>query len=227
MYACDCCVRCTTADMSALVLCLQDIDATVAAIASVNVIALNKTHNVFDSRKKLGSVTVESVQAKFNSAQKLRIGVNHALLLMYMNQTEACKKRLSEISAEFPSSDVPALIHAAMLDRTSGKVPTKEASGGGAQSSRAQKSLVEFLSTRTAAGEDASANRVRLVLAQSWLRGGDARRAVDELTAPTAGTSRYQPAVVSVVVELLLREDRVEDAAKVSLRLAPLWSSSA
>eukprot|EP00041_Stephanoeca_diplocostata_P033523 m.1110166 g.1110166 ORF g.1110166 m.1110166 type:complete len:718 (+) comp24356_c0_seq11:97-2250(+) len=205
----------------------EDVAATVSAIASVNVIALNKTHNVFDSRKKLGSVTADSVQNKFNSAQKLRIGVNHALLLMYMNQTEACKKRLSEITADFPNSDVPALIHAAVLDRTSGKGPAKEASGGsGAQSSRAQKSLVEYLATRDTTG-DGTADRVRLVLAQSWLRSGDARRAVDELTAPAGGDVRHQPAVVGVVVELLLRDDHVEDAAKVLGDAVAFWSAQA
>ena len=60
-------------------------DLSVAAVASNNMISLNKEHNVFDSRKKIKIATGVKIQHKLHSSQRRAIDINQCLLHYYTN----------------------------------------------------------------------------------------------------------------------------------------------
>ncbi|CAG2063352.1 unnamed protein product, partial [Timema podura] len=61
-------------------------DIGLVAIASNNIIAINRDQNVFDSKKKIKSATLEGLEHKLTSRQRKNIAVNHCLLALYTNQ---------------------------------------------------------------------------------------------------------------------------------------------
>jgi signal recognition particle subunit SRP72 len=58
----------------------------VSAVASNNIVAMNKDKDLFDSEKRLKAATNDKVQLKLTSAQKQIIDFNQCLLLLYMNK---------------------------------------------------------------------------------------------------------------------------------------------
>ena len=61
-------------------------DIAVAAVASNNIVTVNKDQNVFDSKKKMKAATIGGLNQKLVSQQKASIAMNQCLLYMYTNQ---------------------------------------------------------------------------------------------------------------------------------------------
>ena len=61
-------------------------DVGLTAVASNNLIAINKDQNIFDSKKRMKAATVEGLDQKLNSAQRSAIARNNALLAMFTAQ---------------------------------------------------------------------------------------------------------------------------------------------
>ena len=66
--------------------CSRPADAGLGAVLSNNIVTINKDQNVFDSKRKMKSATVDSVKAKLTALQKQTIAVNQCLLHLYSNQ---------------------------------------------------------------------------------------------------------------------------------------------
>lgn len=176
-------------------------DITVAALASINIIALNKEHGIFDSRKKLAAVAVEGLDKKLTSAQRRSIGVNHALLLMHMRQNDACRKKVDELKSEFPDSDLPGLIRAYSLR---------------AKPDQALQCLEEY-----AAANPDSSERVRLTMAQMAIGQGDAAKAIGILQG--IPTLQHQPGIVGVLVTMYTDKGEVLEACGVLDTAIAYW----
>lgn len=56
------------------------------AIASNNLVVLNREHNVFDSKKKLKSTLSDELTLKLNTWQLKRITLNHCRFALITNQ---------------------------------------------------------------------------------------------------------------------------------------------
>ena len=75
-------------------------DIGLTAVASNNLIAINKDQNIFDSKKRIKAATVEGLETKLNSAQRAAISRNNALLAMFTAQVDLCKELVSALDTE-------------------------------------------------------------------------------------------------------------------------------
>jgi len=99
-------------------------DIGLVAVASNNLVTLNKDQNIFDSKKRIKAASAEGVEHKLTTSNRATIARNNALLAMYTNQVELCKTLVSEVAKAFPDSyddQDRTLITAGVLAR-SGKV---------------------------------------------------------------------------------------------------------
>ena len=99
-------------------------DIGLVAVASNNMVALNKDQNIFDSKKKMKAATVEGLEHKLTSIHRAAIARNNALLAMYTNQVDLCKNLVNELANNFANhydDNDRELILAGVLSR-SGKV---------------------------------------------------------------------------------------------------------
>uniref|UniRef100_H2ZNQ5 Signal recognition particle subunit SRP72 n=1 Tax=Ciona savignyi TaxID=51511 RepID=H2ZNQ5_CIOSA len=65
---------------------LRPTDIALVAVASNNIISINREQNVFDSRKKMKATIAPGLENKLVPFQKKKIDFNRALLFMYSNQ---------------------------------------------------------------------------------------------------------------------------------------------
>ncbi|KAF7287403.1 hypothetical protein GWI33_001381 [Rhynchophorus ferrugineus] len=81
-------------------------DIALQAVASNNIVCINKDQNLFDSKKKMKVALNESLVYKLPSDQKKHIAVNNAILNYYINQTEQCEKICQSIESMWPDQVV-------------------------------------------------------------------------------------------------------------------------
>ena len=66
-------------------------DIGLVAVASNNLLCLNRDQNIFDSKKRLKAATVEGLELKLTSSQRRQIARNSALLAMFTAQVSLRK----------------------------------------------------------------------------------------------------------------------------------------
>lgn len=76
-------------------------DTTVVAVASNNIVTLNKDQNVFDSKKKIKTASGNELEFKLNSYQKSAICYNDILLGILTNQKDYVLKMLKNFEEKF------------------------------------------------------------------------------------------------------------------------------
>ncbi|ELV11089.1 Signal recognition particle 72 kDa protein, partial [Tupaia chinensis] len=96
---------------------LKPTDVALLAVIANNIITINKDQNVFDSKKKVKLTNAEGVEFKLSKKQLQAIEFNKALLAMYTNQVEQCRKISSGLQSQRPEHLLPVLIQAAQLCR--------------------------------------------------------------------------------------------------------------
>ncbi|XP_067133039.1 signal recognition particle subunit SRP72 [Centruroides vittatus] len=165
-------------------------DIALAAVASNNVVTINKDQNVFDSKKKMKTATLDGLEYKLNSSQCHTIAINHCLLLLHTNQLEQCKRHLQILEKNFKQKSVDAtLIHVALLCREK-------------QVHKAVALLKDFAATNPE-----QSLTISFTLAQLLLTQGHVSQACDILRS--LGEISHKPGVVSALVTLYLSlEDR-------------------
>lgn len=98
-------------------------DIGLVAVASNNLLCLNKDQNIFDSKKRLKAATVEGLETKLTSSQRGAIARNSALLAMFTAQVDLC--RTSEAVAMLLGGGSPpplTLLTAAQVQLSAGLV---------------------------------------------------------------------------------------------------------
>jgi len=99
-------------------------DIGLVAVASNNLVTLNKDQNIFDSKKKIKAATAEGIENKLTKIHRAAIARNNALLAMYTNQVDLCTTLINDLAGSFENhydQDDRDLIVAGVLAR-SGKV---------------------------------------------------------------------------------------------------------
>ncbi|POI28378.1 hypothetical protein CIB84_007873, partial [Bambusicola thoracicus] len=96
---------------------LKPTDVGLLAVIANNIITINKDQNVFDSKKKVKLTNAEGVEHKLSKKQLQAIEFNKALLAMYTNQAEQCRKLSASLQSQSPEHLLPVLIQAAQLCR--------------------------------------------------------------------------------------------------------------
>ncbi|KAL0840689.1 hypothetical protein ABMA28_015882 [Loxostege sticticalis] len=90
-------------------------DQALVAIASNNLVVINRDGNVFDSRKRMKAATADGLEHKLNSRQRAAIAYNQAVLCIYSNQPDFCKQCCVKLAREFNQERKAALVEACSL----------------------------------------------------------------------------------------------------------------
>ncbi|XP_041976354.1 signal recognition particle subunit SRP72 [Aricia agestis] len=160
-------------------------DQALVAIASNNLVVINRDGNVFDSRKRMKAATQDGLEHKLTSRQRASIAYNQAILAIYSNQPDFCKQCCVKLSREFGQERRAALVEASSLVK---------------EGKRAQ--AVALLLKHS--GELALA-AVHVQLAQ-----GDRKAAVKLLEE---SEYKYRPAIVGLLYTLLCADSEYERAS--------------
>eukprot|EP00092_Neocalanus_flemingeri_P002840 GFUD01003038.1.p1 GENE.GFUD01003038.1~~GFUD01003038.1.p1 ORF type:complete len:670 (+),score=255.64 GFUD01003038.1:44-2053(+) len=174
-------------------------DIGLVAVASNNLLTINKDQNIFDSKKRIKSATVEGLELKLTSKQRGAIARNNALLAMFTAQVDLCKELVSSLdSATVPDKD---LIIAGALSKA-GK----------------HSEAVSTLMTRTNPDHPLTL----LTCGQIQLTAGQLAEATDTLSQLTPDW-KYRVGVLSTLVCLHLAMDDRQAAAEL-LKAAVEWN---
>uniref|UniRef100_A0A1A8RS77 Signal recognition particle subunit SRP72 n=1 Tax=Nothobranchius rachovii TaxID=451742 RepID=A0A1A8RS77_9TELE len=174
---------------------LKPSDVGLLAVTANNIITINKDQNVFDSKKKVKLTNAEGVEYKLARKQLQAIEFNKALLAMYTNQADQCRKLSSSLHSQNPSHPRPVLIQAAQLCREK-------------QHSRAIELLQEFSDQNPE-----SASCIKLTMAQLYLVQGHVTKACDVLRS--IEEFRHKAGMVSALVALYSHEEDIDGAIDV------------
>ncbi|CAF4755791.1 unnamed protein product [Pieris macdunnoughi] len=161
-------------------------DQALVAIASNNLVVINRDSNVFDSRKRMKAATQEGLEHKLNSRQRAKIIYNQAILAIYSNQPDFCKQCCVKLTREFNEEKRAILIEASSLVKDG-------------KSQQALNLLLKYGDTLT------------LAAAQVLLAQGDRKAAVKLLEE---SAFKFRPAVIGVLCTLLTADNEYEKASK-------------
>uniref|UniRef100_A0A3P9B373 Signal recognition particle subunit SRP72 n=1 Tax=Maylandia zebra TaxID=106582 RepID=A0A3P9B373_9CICH len=151
--------------------------------------------NVFDSKKKVKLTNAEGVEYKLAKKQLQAIDFNKALLAMYTNQADQCRKLSSSLQAQNPGHPRPVLIQVAQLCREK-------------QHSRAIELLQQFSDQNPE-----SASGIKLTMAQLYLVQGHVTKACDVLRS--IEEFKHKPGMVSALVTMYSHEEDIDSAIDV------------
>lgn len=178
-------------------------DLSIAAVASNNIVTLNKDQNVFDSKKKIKIATSEGLDQKLTSKQRQTIAINNCLLLLHTNQIDQCRRSIQILLKNFPSCTAEAALLSAALHCKEKKVQ------------KAVDVLKEFGDSHPEQSQVLS-----FILAQLLLTQGHISQACD--TLQSMGDVSYTPGIVSALVTLYQSLEN-KDSATAVLQSAITW----
>ncbi|VEN64493.1 unnamed protein product [Callosobruchus maculatus] len=167
------------------------------AVASNNVVCINKDQNLFDSKKKMKAALNEALVYKLPSRQRKYIALNNAILNYYINQTELCEKICKNIEDTYPDLMIQILILRALNLIKADKV----------------KEAIELLKKT-----ERQDNRLylHLCIAQIHLMQGERQEACKVLE--NLGEHSYKPGIVGALTTLYLGLGDEQMALKVFQR---------
>uniref|UniRef100_A0A8C2ZEI8 Signal recognition particle subunit SRP72 n=1 Tax=Cyclopterus lumpus TaxID=8103 RepID=A0A8C2ZEI8_CYCLU len=181
---------------------LKPSDVGLLAVTANNIITINNDQNVFDSKKKVKLTNAEGVEYKLARKQLQAIDFNKALLAMYTNQADQCRKLASSLQSQNPGHPRPVLIQVAQLCREK-------------QHSRAIELLQQFSDQHPE-----SASGIKLTMAQLYLIQGnvfnrrchvtkacDVLRSIEEF--------KHKSGMISALVTMYAHEEDIDSAIEI------------
>ncbi|KAK8389393.1 hypothetical protein O3P69_008856 [Scylla paramamosain] len=179
-------------------------DPALLAIINNNLVSINRTANVFDSRKRMKAATASGLEHKLTTRQRSTIALNHCLLAYHTNQEEVCRTESQALLKEYPLLTLKArVIQAAQLGRE-GKLNEAQA--------LLNDCIKEYPQHTT---------EIQLMTTQILLAKGDKQAACTVLSS-LPDKDRNRPGVVSALVALQVAQGDRDAASKV-LREAVEW----
>ncbi|KAL6475938.1 hypothetical protein MHYP_G00144370 [Metynnis hypsauchen] len=174
---------------------LKPSDVGLLAVTANNIITINKDQNVFDSKKKVKLMNADGVEYKLAKKQLQAIEFNKALLAMYTNQADQCRKLSSTLQSQNPGHPRPVLIQVAQLCREK-------------QHSKAIELLQRFSEEHPE-----SASGIKLTMAQLYLIQGHVTKAGDILRS--IEDYKHKQGMVSALVTMYTHEEDLDSAIDV------------
>ncbi|NXL90057.1 SRP72 protein, partial [Alectura lathami] len=174
---------------------LKPTDVGLLAVIANNIITINKDQNVFDSKKKVKLTNAEGVEHKLSKKQLQAIEFNKALLAMYTNQAEQCRKLSASLQSQSPEHLLPVLIQAAQLCREK-------------QHAKAIGLLQDF-----AEQHPANAAEIKLTMAQLKIAQGSVTKAC--MILRSIEELQHKPGMVSALVTMYSHEEDIDSAIEV------------
>uniref|UniRef100_A0A8C3WK43 Signal recognition particle subunit SRP72 n=1 Tax=Catagonus wagneri TaxID=51154 RepID=A0A8C3WK43_9CETA len=151
--------------------------------------------NVFDSKKKVKLTNAEGVEFKLSKKQLQAIEFNKALLAMYTNQAEQCRRISASLQSQRPQHLLPVLIQAAQLCREK-------------QHAEAVELLREFSDQHPE-----NAAEIKLTMAQLKISQGNISKAC--LILRSIEELKHKPGMVSALVTMYSHEEDIDSAIEV------------
>ncbi|KAM7332756.1 hypothetical protein ACRRTK_009464 [Alexandromys fortis] len=174
---------------------LKPTDVALLAVIANNIITINKDQNVFDSKKKVKLTNAEGVEFKLSKRQLQAIEFNKALLAMYTNQAEQCRKISASLQSQSPERLLPVLIQAAQLCHEK-------------QHTKAIELLQEFSDQHPE-----NAAEIKLTMAQLKISQGNISKAC--LILRSIEELKHKPGMVSALVTMYSHEEDIDSAIEV------------
>uniref|UniRef100_A0A8D0H0B3 Signal recognition particle subunit SRP72 n=1 Tax=Sphenodon punctatus TaxID=8508 RepID=A0A8D0H0B3_SPHPU len=174
---------------------LKPTDVGLLAVIANNIITINKDQNVFDSKKKVKLTNAEGVEHKLSKKQLQAIEFNKALLAMYTNQADQCRKLSASLQSQNPEHLLPVLIQTAQLCREK-------------QHTKATELLQDF-----ADKHPEKATEIKLTMAQLKVAQGNVTKAC--IILRSIEELRHQPGMVSALVTMYSHEEDIDSAIEV------------
>ncbi|NXF34640.1 SRP72 protein, partial [Nyctibius bracteatus] len=174
---------------------LKPTDVGLLAVIANNIITINKDQNVFDSKKKVKLTNAEGVEHKLSKKQLQAIEFNKALLAMYTNQADQCRKLSAGLQTQSPEHLLPVLIQAAQLCREK-------------QHAKAVGLLQDF-----ADQHPANAAEIKLTMAQLKIAQGSVTKAC--MILRSIEELQHKPGMVSALVTMYSHEEDIDSAIEV------------
>ncbi|NXP46691.1 SRP72 protein, partial [Heliornis fulica] len=174
---------------------LKPTDVGLLAVIANNIITINKDQNVFDSKKKVKLTNAEGVEHKLSKKQLQAIEFNKALLAMYTNQADQCRKLSASLQSQSPEHLLPVLIQAAQLCREK-------------QHAKAIALLQDF-----ADQHPANAAEIKLTMAQLKIAQGSVTKAC--MILRSIEELQHKPGMVSALVTMYSHEEDIDSAIEV------------
>lgn len=171
-------------------------DIALQAVASNNVVCINKDQNLFDSKKKMKVALNETLINKLPSLQRKYIALNNAILNYYINQPDQCEKVCKIIEAMWPELLTPVKVLRALNLVKANKFGE----------------AVELLK-KGGETDDTSKLYVDLCITQFYLMKGDKVEACKVLE--NLGQDTYKPGIVGALTTLYLAIGEEAAALKV------------
>ncbi|KAG5900246.1 hypothetical protein JTB14_018227 [Gonioctena quinquepunctata] len=169
-------------------------DVALTAVASNNVVCINKDQNLFDSKKKMKSALNDTLAFKLPSKQRKFIALNNAILNYYINQTDQCEKACKLIDERWPELHLEtAVLRALNLIKAD----------------NIQDAIMLLKKTKT---KDDNLY-ISLCIAQIYLMQGDREKACE--TLENLGEDCYKPGIVGALTTLYLGIGQEETALKI------------
>uniref|UniRef100_A0AAY5L8Z4 Signal recognition particle subunit SRP72 n=1 Tax=Esox lucius TaxID=8010 RepID=A0AAY5L8Z4_ESOLU len=169
---------------------LKPSDVGLLAVTANNIITINKDQNVFDSKKKVKLTNAEGVEFKLAKKQLQAIEFNKALLAMYTNQADQCRKLASGLQAQNPGHPRPVLIQVAQLCREKQHAKAIE--------------LLQHFSDK----HPDSASGIKLTMAQLYLtQACDILRSIEDF--------KHKQGMISALVTMYSHEEDIDSAIDV------------
>lgn len=85
-------------------------DVALTAVASNNMVAINKDQNVFDSKKKIRAAMAEACEHKLTTRQKKAVALNNCLLTLYTNQDDQVHQLVAKLVQTYPDAMFKGLL---------------------------------------------------------------------------------------------------------------------
>ncbi|VDN24705.1 unnamed protein product, partial [Dibothriocephalus latus] len=92
-------------------------DPSLMAVAANNLICINREQNVFDTKKRIKAIAVESLKHKLFRFQRTAMLFNQGLFYLQAGQLEACRAKVKAVLEEDPNCVPGLLLNAAYLTR--------------------------------------------------------------------------------------------------------------
>lgn len=170
-------------------------DIALQAVASNNIVCINKDQNLFDSKKKMKLALNDTLVHKLPSPQRRSIAFNNAILNYYINQTDQCEKACIAIEATWPELHTSVTVLRALNLAKADKIGD----------------AINLL--RKGEKDETSKLYVDLCIAQFHLIKGDKLEACKVLEG--LGQNAYKPGIVGALTTLYLAIGEESTALKV------------
>ncbi|KAK7588106.1 hypothetical protein V9T40_005351 [Parthenolecanium corni] len=188
------------------ILKLKPKDVSVIATASNNSVVINRDQNVFDSKKKIRSCTMEILEHKLPSRQRGAIAFNQCLFALYNQQFDYCLQLCDKLQTNFPLMSEGAVLIKSIVLAKDDKV------------GEAVKLLKKFTTEKVDDQLKLKLTAVQLLLSQN-----DKDSAAQLLESLVK--FNYRPGIVSALVTLYLSKNEHDKATKL-LNTAVDWHTN-